>query len=156
MITAIDTNILIEYRQAGSERNAQALALLQAASISGPLIICEVVYVELAAAYPDPDHLDGFLVDLDISLWRTGVSALAEAGRSWRAYTQRRPRRFVCPQCGAEQQARCSGCGREIATRQHVAGDFMVGAHALAYADRLLSRDRGVYQTYFPSLNVIY
>lgn len=89
-----------------------------------------------------------------IELVRMSETALALAGERWMKYAQHRRSRIQCPSCGSTVDSSCNNCGRMVATRQHIVADFLIGAHALVHADRLLTRDRGYYRTYFPELEL--
>ncbi|MEN6359627.1 MAG: nucleotide-binding protein, partial [Smithella sp.] len=52
-------------------------------------------------------------------------------------------------------EATCPQCKAVLTKRLHVLADFLIGSHALVQADCILSRDLGVYKTYFSDLKVI-
>jgi predicted nucleic acid-binding protein len=154
VITAVDTNILLDVLSPDSEHAERSEAALVEALELGSLVICEAVYAELAARFNAREGLRTFLRTTGIALAPSNKDSLELAGAAWRLYTSRRPRTLTCPSCGASNSPRCRKCRRTLRPRQHIIADFIIGAHAVVLADRLLTRDKGYYRTYFPSLMI--
>lgn len=154
MITAVDTNILLDVLVPGAPHVDASEQALAESLRSGATIISEAVYAELSAHFAVRTELDQFLEETNIRLRPAGAEALYLAGRTWRGYLRGRPTSPDCPSCGGSQDIRCTKCGTSLQPRQHVVVDFIIGAHATVHADRLLTRDRGYYRTYFLGLQL--
>lgn len=137
MRTALDTNILSALWS--SEPLASRVAgQLAEAHARGGVVICAPVYVELLA-HPSASQsfVDEFLADtgvavdfdLDEDVWK-------QAGRSFASYAHRR------------RKSRGGSPKRLLV-------DFLVAAHALLRADRLMTLDASRYQRDFPRLRLV-
>jgi len=155
VITAVDTNVLLDLFKPDDIDSPTSEEQLLESSRAGAIILSEPVYAELSSTFAEQSGLDQFLSETGIQLSPTGRKALHFAGQKWSEYAQRRPAGLTCHRCGAAQAIECSNCASELRSRQHVLADFIIGAHALEHADRLLTRDRGIYTTYFPELTLV-
>jgi len=156
VITALDTNILLDILIPDEEFLQSSKNLLDRYNEKGQLIICEVVYSELASQFSSEEEIKDFLSDTRIRLIYSNEQSLFLAAQRWKAYASSRKakNKFLCPKCGHNITAFCLRCKHPVLFRQHIISDFIIGAHAVVQADLLLSRDRGFFRRYFKELKI--
>lgn len=131
MITAIDTNILLDILVPNKDFYTVSANALEASAVGGSLVVSDIVYAELCIHFERQRGCDEFLGSTEIRVQTLAREALFLASRAWRVYRQ------------------------QGGKRTRILADFLIGAHASIQATRLLSRDRGFYQRLFPALQVI-
>ena len=128
MITAIDTNILLDVFIPDEIHGLHSRALLRHAYDAGEILVCDVVYAELVPAFSDRIALDVALRNINAAYSPIDIATAYDAGARWAKYRE------------------AGG------TRERIIADFLIGAHAATAADVFLTRDQGFYATYFPEL----
>jgi len=154
MITAVDTNILLDILIPDEAFLESSKELLDRHISKGQLIICELVYAELSSQFLDEQELRSFIAGTGIRLVPSDQRVLDLAGITWRAYRRNRKALLQCPSCGKSIAVACPSCKSALKIRQHIISDFLIGAHALHNAEILLTRDRGFYKVYFKGLRI--
>jgi len=132
VITAVDTNILIDILEPDPVHGLRSKEALKKCLHEGAVVACAVVWSEVAAAYGETqDDLTDALRAMRIGFSALNYEAALSAARSWHGYRQR-------------------GGGRERS-----ASDFLIGGHASAQAERLLTRDFSFFRKYFAGLAIV-
>ena len=155
MITAVDTNIFLDILIPNQTYIRSSIRKLEEASKGNQIIICEIVYTELASQFENQSDLKTFLFDTHIEIIWNNQESLFNAGKLWMEYLRQYPRKRYCPECGKQIEIFCPGCNYKFNTPRRILNDFIIGSHAKNFADSFLTRDRGFYRKYFSGITIL-
>lgn len=127
----VDSNILIDISTNDPDWCAWSEAALTRAGRDARLVINPLIYAELSVAHSRIETLEGLLPEAVFHREPLPWPAAFLAGKAFLAYRRRG------------------------GTRRSPLSDFYIGAHAAIRGYRLLTRDRGRYTTYFPTLDLL-
>lgn len=127
----VDANILIDVLTDDPNWGRRSASALEQVADSGELVINPVIFAEVSIAYDRIEDLDD---DLPAQWFRREPLPFEAAFLAGKAFIRYR---------------------RAGGTRTSSLPDFFIGAHAAVRGYRLLTRDRGRYRTYFPSVELV-
>jgi len=135
----VDTTILIDILK--DEFRSFQDKLYTALARKETLVAPSVVLAELLPQFKGNSKLLGeFLGEHKIEIEPLDEDSVIAASQAWMRYLKRKTK-VKCPQCGSK-----------LNLKKHFLSDFYIGGFASAKCSAILTRDRGIYTKYFPSL----
>ena len=139
MRICVDTTILIDVLK--DEFRPFQEKLYNAIAHNEQLVSPVVVFGELMPQFRGEEkQVAEVLSDHKIAVESLDTASVSSASKSWLKYLRRKDK-VICPHCG-----------KSLRFRMHFLSNFYIGGFALAKCDAILTRDRGIYRKYFPSL----
>ncbi|MBO3733380.1 type II toxin-antitoxin system VapC family toxin [Glycomyces niveus] len=129
--TLVDSNIWLDVFGKGSEWKTWSEQALASVYDDGPVCINALIYAEISVRFEAVEDIEALLPPDLVVREPIPFSAAFLAGKAFKLYRQR----------GGAKYAPLP--------------DFYIGAHAMVRGYRLLTRDAGRFNTYFPKLELI-
>jgi hypothetical protein len=127
----IDSNVLLDLFTDDPEWAGWSQTTLEAQGVKGPICINPVVYAEVSIGFELIEDLEFALNGCSLTMLSLPKEALFLAGKAFLRY-------------------RTAGGSRSAPLP-----DFFIGAHAAVASLTLVTRDRGRFSSYFPSLRIV-
>jgi predicted nucleic acid-binding protein len=131
VIGALDSSVLLDVFGSDPAHLPGSLTAPRKAAAEGELIACDIVWSEVAAFFPSATAAQDAFQRIGVRYVSTDLPAALAAASLWSEYRRKGGR------------------------RTRIISDFVIGAHAAAHADRLITRDRGFYRSYFRGLTIL-
>lgn len=130
-IILIDSCVVTDLANEGSSWFEWSASTLEALDDGNKFIINPMIYAECSMGYDTIEEVESLVGVLEFDVEEVPREALFLAGRAYLQY-------------------------RKIkATKSNVLPDFFIGAHAAVERYKLMTRDKGRFSTYFPSVELI-
>ena len=130
MIIGVDSSVLLGILKE-KERYRSWLEFILDLHRHAQLVVCDVVYAEIAGVYRREAELQEALASLGLSYDAIRSDTAFLAGQIY------------------------SGYRRAGGPRHNLVPDFLVGAHAIQQANGLLTTDRGYLRSYFKGIKIL-
>ncbi|ADE14983.1 conserved hypothetical protein [Nitrosococcus halophilus Nc 4] len=130
-IVLIDTCVLTDLATPESECFPWSADTLECLDADHVFVINPIIYAECAIGYTTIEEMEAFIAHLDFSVKPLPHEALFLAGKAFLHYRKNK------------------------GLKSNVLPDFFIGAHAAVEKYLLMTRDKGRFSTYFPSVELI-
>ena len=139
MRVCVDTTILLDILK--DEFRSFQDKLYTALARKENLVAPPVVFAELMPQFKGNTKLLGeFLKEHKIAIEPLGVDSAVAAAQAWMRYLKQKTK------------VKCPKCGWKLNLKEHFLSDFYIGGFSSAKCSAILTRDRGIYNKYFPAL----